>query len=65
VASDEKVRRQLVFEHYVPDADPVTLAKPRSLDTYPIVEVRVHADRIASVSGQNAVSMRRPDIQTR
>jgi hypothetical protein len=65
VASDEKVRRQVVFDHYVPDAEPVTLAKPRSLDTYPIVEVRVHANRIASVGGQNAVSMRRPDIQTR
>ena len=63
VASLEAVRQQIVIDRYTANPHPVTLAKPKSLNRYPIIEIRVKANRISTLSNKlNPISMKRPEI---
>jgi hypothetical protein len=64
VASYEHAKHEVVFDGYVDHPKVVTLVKPSSLDPYPVIEVRVTADRLVSLQKRTSpASMRRPRIE--
>jgi hypothetical protein len=64
VACAEGMSRELVIDRYSPGLHSVRLAKPRSLDRYDFVEVRLRADRVICPPGHTLpVSMKKPRVR--
>jgi hypothetical protein len=55
-----------VFDHFVAEPQIIEISKPASLDSYPIIEIRVTANRVVAPSnGLTPISMNRPKLQIR
>lgn len=60
----ENISKRLVFDNYVSARQTVELDKPKSLDKYPIVEVKVSVNQAVALPNRtNPVSMSRPTIK--
>jgi hypothetical protein len=66
VQSAEQVSLVKVFDHFVAEPQIIEISKPASLDSYPIIEIRVTANRVVAPSnGLTPISMNRPKLQIR
>jgi hypothetical protein len=66
VPSPEGVFLERTFERYLSGRVRLELPKPRSLDRYDFVELRVRANRVVAAPGSAfPISMRKPTIQLR
>ena len=55
-----------VFDHFLPGVQAIEINKPRSLDVYPFIEVRVTADHVVIPDdGLTPISMKRPGFKVR
>ena len=66
IPSPEGTFHERKFSRYVPGLHRIEIPKPRSLDRYDFVEVRVRADRVVVPPGSALpVSMKKPKITLR
>jgi len=64
ISSPEGAFQEQIFERYAAGRHRIEIVKPRSLDRYDFVEVRVRADRVVSPPGSTLpVSMKNPKIR--
>lgn len=63
--SAERISVTKVFDRFLPDVQTIAVAKPKSLDIYPIVEVHVIADHVVVPKDLTPVSMQRPTFDVR
>jgi len=64
--SKEPVSLVKVFDHFVAGPQVIEISKPTSLDSYPIIEIRITADRVVVPSkGSTRISMKSPKLQIR
>lgn len=63
--SPENISLTKVFDRFVPGVQTIEITKPSSLDTYPVIEVHVIADRVVVPKDLTPISMFRPTLDVR
>jgi GDSL-like lipase/acylhydrolase family protein len=61
--SPEQISARRVFQRFASGVQTIEIAKPRSLDVYSVVEVRVDANRVVAPKGLTPMSMQRPTFE--